>query len=77
MKTGLLWYDDGERPLPQKVALAVVAYRRKFGAMPDLCLVHKSALDDGAVHVGTVEVAASPTVLRCHFFVGVRDGATT
>lgn len=77
MKQGLLWYDDSNKPLPQKVALAVARFRQKFGTMPDLCYVHPSALDNGSVKVGAVSVEALPTVLKHHLFVGVRDERST
>jgi hypothetical protein len=72
MKEGLLWYDDSGRDLADKVGLAVRRYRQKFGAPPDACYVHPSALkDNGRVkEVGGVRVMALPSVLRHHFWLG-------
>lgn len=68
--TGLLWYDDDpRRPLAQKVARAAARYRQRFGAVPNICYVHPSALD-ADVQVGVVRVTASPTTLRHHFWIG-------
>lgn len=69
MRVGLLWYDDSPKTLAQKVALAVIAYKRKFGEMPNRCFVHKSALDEKE-QVGPVEVVPWPTVLKFHFWIG-------
>ena len=69
MKVGLLWYDDSPKTLAQKVALAVVAYKRKFGEIPTTCYVHKSASEEKQ-QVGPVEVAPLRTVLKHHLWVG-------
>ena len=73
MKEGLLWYDDSPgRDLADKVGRAAQRYKQKFGASPDVCYVHPSALgDNGKVNkVGAVRVSSRPTVLRHHFWVG-------
>ena len=73
MKEGLLWYDDNPgRDLAEKVGRAAQRYRQKFGAAPDVCYVHPSALSgNGKVRkVGGVRVASLPSVLRYHFWVG-------
>jgi hypothetical protein len=77
MNIGLLYYDDsGKKDLAAKVADAAARYRRKFGAEPDTCYVHPSALDGGKpVQVGGVRVERRATVLapvlRHHFWIGV------
>jgi hypothetical protein len=75
MKEGLLWYDDSPgRDLADKVGRAAQRYRQKFGAAPDVCYVHPSALGsngNGKVRkVGEVRVASLPSVLRHHFWLG-------
>jgi len=73
MKWGLLWHDDSpDRDLTDKVGQAARRYRKKYGAAPDVCYVHPSALsDNGQVKkVGEVRVEARPTVLVHHFWVG-------
>jgi hypothetical protein len=73
MKEGLLWYDDNPaRELADKVGRAARRYRQKFGAVPNVCYVHPSALGgNGQVHqVGGLRVASLPSVLRHHFWVG-------
>jgi hypothetical protein len=69
MKEGLLWFDDSTRSLAHKVALAAVAYRRKFGILPNKCYVNPSTITAPQM-VGVVEVEPLATVLRCHFWVG-------
>ena len=75
MKEGLLWYDDNPgRELADKIGQAARRYRQKYGASPDVCYVHPSALSDngnGKVKkVGDVRVSSRPTVLVHHFWVG-------
>jgi hypothetical protein len=81
VKEGLLWYDDDPgRDLGEKVGHAARRYRRKFGAPPDACYVHPSALGGGngkARSIAGVRVASLPSVLRHHFWLGreERQGA--
>ena len=76
MREGLLWYDDDpQRSLRDKVGRAAKQYRKKFGALPDACYVHPSALaGNGKVRaVDRVRVRALPSVLRHHFWLGSED----
>ena len=76
MKVGLLWYDDDpRRDLAEKIGRAARRYRQKFGTSPDVCYVHPSALNNnGKVQkVGKVRVAALPSVLRHHFWLGQEE----
>lgn len=71
MREGMLWFDDDpKRNLAQKVGRAAKHYRRKFGRAPNVCYVHPSLLNGGAQKVDGVRVAALPSVLRHHFWVG-------
>jgi hypothetical protein len=81
MQEGLLWYDDNpSRDLAEKIGQAVQRYRRKFGASPNVCYVHRSTLqplDDGGngkvQKVGGVRVSSLPTILRHHFWLGQEE----
>ena len=81
MKEGLLWYDDNPgRDLAEKIGPAARRYRQKFGAPPNVCYVHPSALGGDAStklsaggkmrKVGEVRVDSLPSVLRHHFWLG-------
>ncbi len=54
MKTGLYTLDaNAKRSFQNKVALAVVYYRRKYGVMPNVVYVHPDAFFEYAdEHVG-------------------------
>lgn len=77
MKEGLLWYDDNPgRDLAEKIGPAARRYQQKFGAPPNICYVHPSALNgNGKVQeVDGVHVASAPSILRHHFWLGREDG---
>jgi hypothetical protein len=70
LSEGLLWFDDDPgRDLAEKVGRAAQHYRTKFGRRPNVCYVHPSLLE-GSQAAGGVRIAALPTVLRHHFWVG-------
>ena len=75
MKEGLLWYDDSERELADKIGQAARRYRQKYGASPDACYVPPSVLEGNgkSKHVGGIRVAPSPSVLRHHFWLGQEE----
>jgi hypothetical protein len=76
MKAGLLWYDDNPGyDLSEKVRRAALRYKQKFGAVPNVCYVHPSALsENGPVQkVGEVSVSSRSSVLRHHFWVGLEE----
>ncbi len=78
MNEGLLWYDDDPgRDLAEKIERAIRGYRQKFGVFPDVCYVHPSALNGNGRYqkVSGVRIAARPSVLRHHFWLG-REGQT-
>jgi hypothetical protein len=46
MHTGMLWFDDSQITLNMKIQNAMEYYRKKYGRVPDLCLVHPNMLKD-------------------------------
>ncbi|MBN1976465.1 MAG: hypothetical protein JW918_03605 [Anaerolineae bacterium] len=75
MKKGLLWYDDSEQDLAEKVERAARRYRKKFGTAPDACYVHPSVLNGNGKmkEVDGVRVMVLPSVLRHHFWLGQEE----
>jgi hypothetical protein len=73
MKEGLLWFDDHPgRDLAEKILLGAQHYRQKYGAEPDTCCVHPSALRENSQvrQINGVRVTSRPSVLRHHFWLG-------
>ncbi len=76
MHTGLLWYDNDPRTtLSVKIQKAMDYYSKKFGRIPDLCLVHPSMMENskGQVELGKLVVRAYRSVMPGHFWIGSED----
>lgn len=70
METFMLWYDASNKPLSEKVKAAAHFYRKKYGRMPDLCLVHPS---EGAAVVDSITVRPWRGALPHHLCIGVDE----
>jgi hypothetical protein len=77
MNIGMLWFDnDPKIALPLKVERAADYYRKKYGALPNICFVHPSMIKDlpGPAELrGKIEVRPSGSVRPNQFWIGV-DG---
>ncbi|MCP4427455.1 MAG: hypothetical protein GY803_23445 [Chloroflexi bacterium] len=72
MNIGMLWLDDDKkRPFPEKVQRAADYYAEKYGRMPELCLVNARMVADER-QIGKIKVQPVKTVLRDHFWLGMR-----
>lgn len=79
MQTGLMWFDNDPRTaLAVKIEKASDYYKRKYGRLPDLCLVNPSMLGDSPVETVEqrgVRITIRPyrPVLPGHLWIGVED----
>jgi len=79
MNVGMLWFDnDPKTALTAKVARAADYYRRKYGRVPDLCLVHPSMLAESSSarsdgQVGKIVVRSNRFILPGHLWIGAED----
>jgi hypothetical protein len=79
MNVGMLWFDNDPRTaLTAKVAQAADYYRRKYGLVPDLCLVHPSMLagsrpDPVEGHAGKVVIRSNRLIQPGHLWIGTED----
>ena len=73
MHTGMLWFDDSKATLKIKIQKATEYYRKKYGRMPDLCLVHPSMLNDAKVEDEKITIRPYRPVLPGHIWIGVED----
>ena len=73
MHTGMLWFDDTQTSLEIKIHKAMEYYRKKYGRVPDLCLVHPSMLKDGQARDENITVRPYRPVLPGHIWIGVED----
>ncbi len=78
MNTGLMWFDnDPHSTLAAKIGKASEYFQRKFGRLPELCLVNPSMLggelDDSCPGQEHITVRAYRPVLPGHFWIGVEE----
>jgi len=75
MKVGMLWFDEDQtRSLATRIGRAAEYYQRKYGARPNVCMVHPLTLgqDDGGPGAG-LAVRSSSAVLPNYFWLGVEE----
>lgn len=75
MRVGMLWFDDSNRTLPEKVERAGSFYREKFGRSPNLCLVNPESCDIKEGVFAGVELRQARMVLPGHLWIGVDEEA--
>ncbi|HSO12730.1 MAG TPA: hypothetical protein VLT51_10170 [Anaerolineales bacterium] len=73
MHTGMLWFDNSQVALDIKIQQAMEYYRKKYGRIPDLCLVHPSMLKDTKLEEREITVRPYRPVLPGHIWIGVED----
>lgn len=76
MHTGLLWFDNDPRTtLSVKIQKAMDYYRKKFGRIPDICLVNPSMIGENQkqLELGKLVIRAYRPVMPGHFWIGVED----
>ena len=68
MHTGMLWFDNSTTTLNVKIQKAMEYYRKKYGCIPDLCLVHPSMMENNAKNLeinGLTVRPYRPVLRRC------------
>lgn len=73
MHTGMLWFDDSSATLNSKIQKAADYYHKKYGRLPDLCLVHPNMLKDVKLEEDKITIRPYRPVLPGHIWIGVED----
>ena len=73
MHTGMLWFDDSQITLNMKIQKSMEYYHKKYGRVPDLCLVHPNMLKDIKLEEDKITVRPYRPVLPGHIWIGVED----
>lgn len=74
MDIGMLWYDESDKTLAQKVVEAAEYYKDKHGVTPTVCYVHPKMLDkDGERIVGKVTIHPMRMMMVNHIWIGVAE----
>jgi len=72
----MLWFDnDPKTTLSVKIQKAMDYYKKKFGCIPDICLVHPSMLESGQkqFELGKLTIRPYRPVMPGHLWIGVED----
>ena len=73
MHTGMLWYDNSQITLNIKIQKAVEYYHKKYGRLPNLCLVHPSMLQGDQTDEKKITVRPYRPVMPGHLWIGNED----
>ena len=79
MNVGMLWFDNDPRTaLTTKVARAADYYRKKYGLVANLCLVHPSMLTEPRPDLiegqaGKVSVRPNRAIQPGHLWIGTEE----
>lgn len=75
MRAGMLWFDDRNAPLPDKLERAAEHYQAKYGARPTLCYIHPTMAHLAGLHgnaiINRIQVKANDIVLLNHLWIGM------
>jgi hypothetical protein len=71
MNIGMLWYDNSNRPLAEKILAAARYYQKKYRRTPDTCIVHPSMAVDHLTKVAGITIKTSPNVKPNYIWIGV------
>jgi hypothetical protein len=69
----MLWFDDSSATLKSKIQKAADYYHKKYGRLPDLCLVHPNMLKDVKLEEEKITIRPYRPVLPGHIWIGVED----
>ncbi len=66
----LLWYDDTKKkPTEEKILEGIERYVQRFGARPNLCLVHPEEV----VQARGIAIRGAEYVRRNNYWIGVES----
>ena len=72
----MLWFDNDPRTtLSVKIQKAMDYYSKKFGHIPDICLVNPSMLEGGQKQfdLGKLTIRPYQPLMPGHLWIGVED----
>lgn len=72
MQTGMLWLDNSNKPLEEKIRTAAAYYEKKFGARPNLICVSRHQVKEGN-RVGEIRVKPMAGIMPNYLWVGRED----
>ena len=76
MSTGMLWFDNSNMPLEDKIKKARAYYEKKYGGRANECLVHPSLLKDGTPEIEGMTIKPYRPVLPGYIWLGMKEQQT-
>ena len=74
MQAGMMWFDnDKSTSLNIKIKTAAKYYRKKYGKMPDLCMVNPSMIPDDLPKDAKMTIRPYQPIVSGHLWIGVDD----
>jgi hypothetical protein len=77
MKIGMLWFDNSQASLDDKIRKAVTYYDEKYHKHANACVINPNEvpyrIEDGTIIAG-VAVRESRAILKGYFWIGVSEG---
>jgi hypothetical protein len=70
MQIGMLWLDNSQAPLPEKVERACSYYKTKYGTAPDLVYVHPTT-EGAPAQLDGVAVKVRKQIRPNYLWVGI------
>jgi hypothetical protein len=74
MKTGMLWFDNSDKSLLEKVEECARHFQEKYGMAPNTCHVNDRQTEDQTEERESpsgIRIRASSVVLPNHFWMGI------
>ena len=69
----MLWFDESDRSLKDRVQDAATYYADKYGQAPTLCVVHPSMMNGEGDEMGELQLHKARSVMPNHFWVGIDE----
>lgn len=76
MTKGMLWFDNSTLTLAEKIRKAAEYFHKKYGRVPDLCLVHPSMLEGETHEIEGITARPYRPVLPGHIWIGFEEMPT-
>ena len=73
MNIGMLWFDESQQSLNERVQRAADFYAEKYGKKPTLCMVNPAMLEPGNGDFNGIRLQGARTVMPDHFWIGVDE----
>ena len=74
MKVGMLWFDNSETPITEKIKKAITYYINKYKVIPNTCYIHPTAyavvVDEG---ISNITIKTRRQTHNNHFWIGIEN----